>query len=117
MLPRQRRIGRQKFPLVFQAGRLWSTPVLSLRIARCPINGTQKLTSFSFIVSHKVAIRAVDRNLLKRRVRAIVRELLPKIKDNYDCLLFFKKGATNLSYWKLKNIIQEIFTRTSIIIQ
>lgn len=115
MLSRQCRVRRHQFPLILQASRSWPSPFLSLRIALRPANGGHKPTSFAFIVSRRVAAEAVDRNRLKRRARGIVRELLPKIKDNYGCLLFFKKEATGLTYQELKTIIQEMFIRASVI--
>ena len=86
-------------------------------MARPQVTATLRsaVPQFALVVSRKVAIRAVDRNRLKRRGRAIVQELLPQLKDNYACLLFFKKPATALTYQELKNTIREIFARASII--
>ena len=115
MLPRQRRVTRRQFPLILQAGRSYHTSFLSLRVSLWPPKEAVKTTLFAFVVSRKVAATAVDRNRLKRRARAIVRELLPQIKDNYACLLFFKQGATKLPYPELKEIIRVMFIRSSII--
>ena len=112
MLSREHRVPRRRFPSLLRASRLWTAPSLSLRVARRQV----KATLFAFVVSHKVAARAVDRNRLKRRARAIVRDLLSKVKDNYACLLFFKKPAAKLSYQELKNVIQEIITRSNVIL-
>ena len=95
--------------------RVFSSHVLSLRINRRLPNEDDKPSKFAFIVSKKVAVRAVDRNKLKRRARAIVRELFGEIKDNFGCLLFFKKMATDLSYEELKKTIREIFIRARMI--
>ena len=73
------------------------------------------MTAFAFVVSHRVASKAVDRNKLKRRARAIVRELLPKIKDNYACLLFFKKKAISLTYQELKKVIYDLLSLSSVV--
>ncbi len=118
MLSRQRRVTRRQFPLILQTSRSWHSDFLSLRIASRPVGEapkTIKATPFAFVVSHKVAVTAVDRNKLKRRARAIVRELLPKIKDNYACLLFFKKAATQLSYQELNHVIQDILAHSNVI--
>lgn len=117
MLPRQRRVARRQFPLILQASRSWHSPFLSLRIAPRPIgeaNQATKPTPFALVVSRKVTTAAVGRNKLKRRARMIVRELLPKIKDNYGCLLFFKKGSAELPYQELRQIIQEIIKQSPI---
>lgn len=115
MLPRQRRVTRRQFPLALKQSRAWHSPLLSLRVAPRPSKDGHQSTSFAFVVSHKVAAEAVDRNKLKRRARAIVRELLPRVKDNYVCLLFFKKEAATLSYQELRRVIREIITHNHVI--
>lgn len=89
---------------------------MSLRVSSRGQKEPEKPTIFSFVVSKKVATRAVDRNKLKRRARAIVRELLPQIKDNQACLLFFKKEARGLSYQELKKVIYDLLRLSSVIL-
>src|SRR3989344_2256629 len=116
MLSRQRRVTRRQFPAILQTSRSWRSSFLSLRVARGRNEETPKVTIFAFVVSHKVSAMAVNRNKLKRRARAIVRELLPRVKDNYACLLFFKKGSAELPYQELRQAIQEIIARTPVFI-
>jgi len=115
MLSREHRVPRRHFSDILAVSRSWHLPMLSLRTARRRGDGKKGAPQFAFVVSHKVAARAVDRNRLKRRARAIAQELLPMVKDNQACLLFFKKGAPDLSYQELKNIIQSILARASVI--
>lgn len=115
MLSRQHRVTRRQFPLVLEASRAYHSPAVSLRMALRPDNSLRP-TPFAFVVSHKVAARAIDRNKLKRRARAIVRELLPKVKDSYACLLFFKKAAVGLTYQELKKVIYDLLSLSSIIL-
>ncbi|MFH1170349.1 MAG: ribonuclease P protein component [Candidatus Vogelbacteria bacterium] len=114
MLSRQHRVTRRRFPFVLKASRSYHSPPVSLRVALRPGDDLRP-TLFAFIVSRKVAAKAVDRNKLKRRARAIVREFLPKIKDNYACLLFFKKEAAALTYQELKKVIYDLLSLSSII--
>ena len=117
MLSRQHRVTRRRFSPILKASRSYHSPAVSLRVALWPIqNNGSSSTRFAFIVSHKVAAKAVDRNKLKRRARAIVREFLPKIKDNYGCLLFFKKMAVSLTYQELKKVIYDLLHLSSIIL-
>ncbi|HEY4476718.1 MAG TPA: ribonuclease P protein component [Candidatus Paceibacterota bacterium] len=115
MLSRQHRVAHRHFPTILRASRGWHSPALSLRVATRVLNGGSKSTLFALVVSRGVASHASDRNKLKRRARAIINNLLPQIKDNYACLLFFKKEALSLSYPQLKQLIREIFSRASII--
>lgn len=51
-----------------------------------------------FVVSKSVFKKAVERNLLKRRARAITQSFKPKKTLTF----FFKKGVKDLSYKALK---------------
>lgn len=78
-----------------------------------PPDGADKSARFAFVVSRQVAASASDRNRLKRRARAIIRELLPKIRNGRAYFLFFKKGAAQLSYLQLGRALRDIFIRSS----
>jgi ribonuclease P protein component len=56
------------------------------------------------IVSAQVSKKAVERNLLKRQTRAILKErgLLPG-----DLVVRFQKGATSLSYDELNKLLNK----------
>ena len=74
-------------------------------------------TAFTFVVSGKAAPRAVDRNLLKRRGRAILRTLLPVLSPGYLCAFFFKKEAVGQPYRVLSAEIRELLTKARILKQ
>ena len=57
------------------------------------------------VVSKKVAPRAVDRNLIKRRCRAAGREHLKKIPTSAAFVFYAKKGAGEASFTELKREI------------
>jgi ribonuclease P protein component len=59
-----------------------------------------------FVISKGVSKKAVDRNLLKRRAKAIVRDFKPKKTLTF----FFKKGAKDLSYRSLKKEINTLLS-------
>jgi ribonuclease P protein component len=64
MLSKGRRIARHLFPTDLRQGQVVHAPHLSLRVIR----GTAKTALVSVVVSKKIAKRAVDRHLVKRRV-------------------------------------------------
>ena len=57
---------------------------------------------FGFVVSLKVSKKATERNLIKRRLREIVRLNLDKIKEGYDIVIIAKKQANKATYQDLK---------------
>lgn len=54
---------------------------------------------FGFTVSKRISKRAVDRNLIKRRFRAIINELAPeKFGINFDYVFIARADALTRSY-------------------
>ena len=54
---------------------------------------------FGFTVSKRISKRAVDRNLIKRRFRAIITELTPeKFGNNFDYVFIARNDALTRSY-------------------
>ncbi len=65
------------------------------------------------VVSNKHG-KANVRNLLKRRIRAIVRNLLPKM-ESYDIIITPKIGAADLSYGELSRNLSHVLKLGGII--
>jgi len=61
---------------------------------------------FIFVVSKKVAKKAVDRNRIKRRARAISHEVA-KLLSSRTYKLYFNKSDLELSYSELKKKIHD----------
>ena len=71
-------------------------------------------TKIGFIISTKVDKRAVQRNLLKRRLIGVVRKLLPNIKTGYSLLIIAKKQALELDFLDLKKKLSFAFSKIKI---
>ncbi|MFA6537693.1 MAG: ribonuclease P protein component [Patescibacteria group bacterium] len=54
---------------------------------------TDKPSRFGFVVSNKVDNRATQRNLLKRRLRAIARKYLTKLQDGTEIMIIAKPAG------------------------
>lgn len=57
---------------------------------------------FAFLVSSKISKKAVDRNLLKRRLRSMVEKIVPKIQISYDVIVLTMPGTQKLNFSELK---------------
>ncbi len=66
-------------------------------------------TRFAIIISNKTVRKAVDRNLLKRRIREILRTNLANIKTGFDCVLNIHTNIVAKKYPELEKIIIELF--------
>ncbi len=67
------------------------------------------------VVSSKVSKLATKRNLLKRRARHILRKNIGKFKANVALTIFFKPGATELSFNDLENEVENVLSQAKII--
>lgn len=67
-----------------------------------------------FVVSKKVG-KAHTRNLVKRRLRAIIRELLPQMDQKYNYIITAKVDTVELEYQALKQQILYIFTKNGLV--
>lgn len=86
------------FPVIMKRGFLVHSPHLSLKA----LKGDHFV---SVVVSKKVAKTAVDRNRLKRRVRAITQLL------QLQGIFFTKKGAATLPFSSLKQEVEELIEK------
>lgn len=97
-MKRQHRLRRQAdLRRVRQQGRLFKH---RLALLHCQPNGTP-LSRFGFSVSRRIG-KAVRRNLVRRRLREVVRLHLKEIPPGWDCLLVARAPAAFASYQEVE---------------
>lgn len=72
---------------------------------------------FGLVVSLKVDKKAVVRNKIKRRIRAVLRKHLPQIVSGYDFLILIKPEIKQLTYRQLEEEILKLFQKQNFIIK
>lgn len=110
MLARKHRINKELFTEIIKAGKSFSSDNLSLKIRQIPTD----CSAFTFVVSSKVAKKAVERNKLKRRARHIIRKMLAEIKKGLGIIIFFKPGSEKFNFQELEEAIKTIFKKAKI---
>lgn len=99
MFSRACRLAKEKdIEKVFKHGRSASSPNLFLRF--CP-NHSPK-TRITVVAGLKVHKKAVKRNLVKRRLREILRLNYTKITPGFDLVLVAKAGTVGKKYKELE---------------
>ena len=111
MLDKQNRLKKNRqFNFIYRKGQAKHTKFLSLVFA------PSKLTDIKvgFSVSKKIG-KSVVRSKVKRRLRAIVREMLPSLEKNYNYIFIAKEGIEVVDFDNLKNEVKAVLKKASLI--
>lgn len=113
MLSKENRLKRKKdFKEVFKKGKGFGKDFLFLKIKK---NNLKKKSRFSFIVSKKISKKAVVRNKIKRRLREVIREELPRIKPGIDGVFIAKKNIEKKDFLEIKENVIQLLKKTEIL--
>lgn len=70
---------------------------------------------FAFLVSGKISKKAVDRNLLKRRLRAAAEKIIGQIQTGYDVVVLTMPGAQRLDSSELTREFYDLLKKIRIL--
>ncbi|MCY7338013.1 MAG: ribonuclease P protein component [Chamaesiphon sp.] len=118
-LPKPHRLRRrQDFQKVYQQGKRHQQVHLTLRSLRyLPDASTENLpaTRFGISVSQKVSKKAVIRNLLKRQVKAALRQLLPQIASGWSVVIGVRPSAQGCEYVEILRELEQLLTAAEVL--
>jgi ribonuclease P protein component len=99
MLPQAHRLRLEKdIKTLFSRGKSVFGEMVGIKFAK----NNLPVSRFAVVTGIKVSKKAVVRNRLKRQVRAIIHELLPRLATGNDILLSVKPAAFGRSYRELE---------------
>lgn len=99
MLDKQNRLKKNRqFNFIYRNGQAKHTRFLSLVFSSSKLEDVK----VGFSVSKKIG-KSVVRNKVKRRLRAIVRSLLPCFSSHYNYIFIAKEGIDSLTFDEIKN--------------
>ena len=90
----------------FKGSRSYAGPSLRIRTVST-LN--QNLPRFGFIVPKKILPNVTDRNIVKRRLKAILLKHQPRLKP-WDVLFFPAKSALKKTFADLEAEVSQLFT-------
>ena len=99
------------FKRVFRDGRVSENKLVKIKF----LKGLGKPSRFGFIVSNKFSKKAVVRNLVKRRLRAVVGFLLKNTKSGVDVVIWPKTTFEKIDYKTTRDAIKELFIKNDIL--
>ena len=110
MLDKRNRLTKRKeFNYLYKNGRAQHTSHLT-----CVYLPTKhRSLKIGFTVTNKVG-KAHLRNLIKRRLRAIVREFISTLPDNYNVVIIAKVGIDKITFAELRSEVYTLFERVNL---
>lgn len=112
MLPRHERLRHQRdFDELRERGRSYHQPLLRLTVLK--EDSSRQLAGF--IVSKRISKKAVERNLIKRRLRAAYRSLKQEVPPG--CLLLFvaRPATLEVSYADLQKQMRSLIEKAGLL--
>ena len=96
---------------VYNKGR--SSSSKDLRIKYC--KNKLSYSRFVFVVSNKISKKAVVRNKIRRRLKAIIYHNLDKFLGNYDIIISVRQTPINRSYQEIEAELKSVLRRGRLI--
>ncbi len=126
-LPRANRLKHRKdFTAVYERGRRRNTANFTLRALRrpkpigpspLPDPSSQPVAcpQIGISISRKVSKRAVVRNRLKRQIRAVFRQLLPRIGGQWWIVIGVKTTAVGCDYGQILQELEQLLVQAEVL--
>ena len=112
MLPKPHRLIKERdFNRAFRRGRSNFAKLIGLKA----IKNNLAYSRFGFVVANKVAKKASRRNLIKRRLRAIVHRELKKIKPGYDFVIIALGPIVASDYQSMAGEVKNCFKKLNVL--
>jgi len=112
MLPKNNRLSRADFDLVFKRGRRVRGNFFSL--VYLGSGDKKETTKIGIVVSKKAVKKATERNKLKRQIRAVlINDMVDSLPSGQKIVLMASSAPKTRNYQELKDEIIELFGKIS----
>ncbi|RLC36377.1 ribonuclease P protein component [Candidatus Falkowbacteria bacterium] len=101
---------KKEFEKVYKNGKSSFNQLLGIKT----IQSQNKKARFGIIVSTKISKKAVERNKIKRQIRAALEKEQEKIKENIDCVIITRPEIINKNYKEIENSIYKNLKRLNL---
>ncbi len=111
MLARKHRIKKKKeIENIFKKGRSFRQDFLILKIIKNDLGSCR----FAFIVSKKISKKAVERNKVKRSLRAAAGPKIKFLKQGFDVLFIALPAIKEKKFKEIEEAVNELFKKAKI---
>jgi ribonuclease P protein component len=114
MLPRPNRLPGHLVPFLLNSKTTFHSSLFGLKVSKSS-NSSGSSPRLGFIVSTKIAKKAVDRNKIKRLLRESVRPHLKTLKPNTDLLFLAKHPLKNKTLKQTRPVLLSLLKKSKLI--
>ncbi|MFH1656274.1 MAG: ribonuclease P protein component [Candidatus Nealsonbacteria bacterium] len=112
MLSEKNRLKKKTdFEKVFKKGKAYKEDFLFLKFIKNDLEDSR----FGFVVSNKVSKKAIVRNKIRRRLKALTKTKLSIIEKGIDSVIIVRPGLEINDFWELEEKINKLFKKAGII--
>ena len=110
MLNKNNRLRKKyQFQYIYKSGNYLSDKSVALHF----VSSKTKSVKVGFAVTKKIG-HAIKRNLIRRRLREIIRKQLPNLKQNYNIILVAKEAILETEFQNLEKQIINLLKRANL---
>ena len=80
-----------------------------------PLDETKLPTRIGISISQKVSKKAVVRNRIKRQIRAIFRQFLPRLSLGWQLVVVVRPGAEECDYGQFLRELEQLLTEAEVL--
>jgi len=106
MLPKKYRLTKRKdFENVFTNGKFFYNQYVTVKYLKNELD----LPRLAFVVSNKISKKAVERNKIKRRLRAIFYSSLKEVRPGFDYVIIVKAAIKETTFAEMRELLNVLF--------
>lgn len=109
MIKKEKRLRKKKdIENVFKNGKSFYADIMGIKLLKNNLD----INRYCVVISANISKKAVDRNKIRRRIKAVILESEPFLKTGIDCLIITKKEILNSDFLFIKKSLQDVFKKT-----
>lgn len=109
------KITRSVFKDILDNGQGFYSPFFNLKVLKVASQNTKPV--FKVVVSAKVAKKAHDRNLIKRRVKSVIYSEAQRVKPDLMFIVFTKPGLKDKNFAIIKDDLLKVLTTGGVLLK
>jgi len=112
MLPRKNRLKNKKdFNRIYQSGNFYQNKFIALKFSKNDLSESR----IGIVVGTKISKKAVERNRVKRRIRASILGFISHLISGYDVVIMVRPEIVEKDFAAIDTALTELFYKAKLL--